>query len=318
MALTKTTWSMIDDSVFNVTDYGAVGDGIVNDRDAIIAAIAAAKVNGGGTIVFPLGTYIVDGTEQVVAIPELNGSLVYATADYDVQIYIQNANNLNFVFEGAVLKSTKTDSGFTLLLDGCSNITFTNLRMIGATVMSGTTATTIGTNAIGLISLTVDSRNISFFNTRIQDHYGSVDIAGNPASIYSVSNVTFSGSTYLSLGYYGISCRGNGNNVSVENLYSYRQNRGFFIYDTQQISITGTIDFLPLSGFQCLVKCYTTNTRNIKLNCVYKNKSNLVTSRLEFQSQHNPTLQPTPAYLSDIYVEYNEVNCGSSGIGILF
>lgn len=44
---------------FDVTEYGAVGDGITDDRLAIQAAIEAANAAGGGTVYVPAGTYIV-------------------------------------------------------------------------------------------------------------------------------------------------------------------------------------------------------------------------------------------------------------------
>lgn len=43
---------------FNVLDYGAVGDGVTDDRAAIQSAIDAAEAAGGGTVYFPAGTYV--------------------------------------------------------------------------------------------------------------------------------------------------------------------------------------------------------------------------------------------------------------------
>lgn len=45
-------------TVYNVRAYGAVGDGVTNDRDAIEKAIDAAAVAGGGTVYFPAGDYL--------------------------------------------------------------------------------------------------------------------------------------------------------------------------------------------------------------------------------------------------------------------
>jgi polygalacturonase len=44
-------------SVFNVRTYGAKGDGHTNDTPAVNSAISAASAVGGGTVLFPAGTY---------------------------------------------------------------------------------------------------------------------------------------------------------------------------------------------------------------------------------------------------------------------
>ena len=44
-------------TVYDVTSYGAQGDGTADDSNAIQAAIDAANSRGGGTIVFPAGTF---------------------------------------------------------------------------------------------------------------------------------------------------------------------------------------------------------------------------------------------------------------------
>lgn len=45
------------DKIFNVKTFGAKGDGMANDTDAIRAALDAAKQNGGGIVYLPWGTY---------------------------------------------------------------------------------------------------------------------------------------------------------------------------------------------------------------------------------------------------------------------
>ncbi len=50
--------------IFNVKDYGAVGDGVTDDTAAIQAAVDAAAAAGGGQVYVPSGTYIVSGGEE--------------------------------------------------------------------------------------------------------------------------------------------------------------------------------------------------------------------------------------------------------------
>jgi hypothetical protein len=49
-------------SVFDVRDYGAMGDGVTDDSAAILAAINAANAVGGGAVYFSAGTYLVNQT----------------------------------------------------------------------------------------------------------------------------------------------------------------------------------------------------------------------------------------------------------------
>lgn len=46
------------ETFYNVLGYGAKGDGITNNTEAINAAIVAAAKNGGGTVYFPAGDYL--------------------------------------------------------------------------------------------------------------------------------------------------------------------------------------------------------------------------------------------------------------------
>jgi hypothetical protein len=59
MALTKVSYSMITGAPVNVLDFGATGDGVTDDTDAILAAIAAMP-SSGGALFFPAAMYIVN------------------------------------------------------------------------------------------------------------------------------------------------------------------------------------------------------------------------------------------------------------------
>lgn len=59
MSLTKVNNRMIDGATFNVKDYGAIGDGLTDDRTAINLAFQACFDAGSGTVFFPAQTYYI-------------------------------------------------------------------------------------------------------------------------------------------------------------------------------------------------------------------------------------------------------------------
>lgn len=79
MSLTKVTFSMIDAPVFNVADFGAVGNGVTNDAAALQAAVAAAA---GGNLVFEPGkTYLCQ--DELVLQPNTNVDLQGSTVIFN-------------------------------------------------------------------------------------------------------------------------------------------------------------------------------------------------------------------------------------------
>jgi hypothetical protein len=56
----------LDEKVFNVRDFGAVGDGKVLDTTSITKAIQAANAAGGGRVLFPPGVYL-SGTFELLS-----------------------------------------------------------------------------------------------------------------------------------------------------------------------------------------------------------------------------------------------------------
>lgn len=91
MALTKVTYSMIDGASVNVLDYGAVGDGITDNRAAFQAAVNAVITAGRGTVFVPEGTYVVNGTTSSDSI--LNGVLFPWDSNYDLRPYLRFVGN---------------------------------------------------------------------------------------------------------------------------------------------------------------------------------------------------------------------------------
>jgi hypothetical protein len=84
---------------YNVKNYGAVGDGATDDREAIQAAIDAIKEDGGGTLYFPKGTYVLSrGSTRGL-------------------LELRDVNNIHFTGDGigntVLLRQAGTDPGDT-------------------------------------------------------------------------------------------------------------------------------------------------------------------------------------------------------------
>ena len=61
LGLPGISWAQVG-TVFNVVDYGTVGDGVADDTLAVQAAVDAAGAAGGGTVLFPCGQYRIGAT----------------------------------------------------------------------------------------------------------------------------------------------------------------------------------------------------------------------------------------------------------------
>lgn len=104
------------DLVYNVKDYGAVGNGVADDTSAINNAITAAAPSK-GTVYFPSGTYIVGtftGTGVTHrAITALPGVTLRGASRESTSIKIPNGKGDYFTIIAAASASTNID-GFTL------------------------------------------------------------------------------------------------------------------------------------------------------------------------------------------------------------
>lgn len=87
-------------NVFNVKNYGAVGDGVHDDTAAINAAIADAKLIGYGTIYYPYGVYLITSTIVV----EIGNAL--ATPGSGVALHFSDVQLINHVSnERAIIRA---------------------------------------------------------------------------------------------------------------------------------------------------------------------------------------------------------------------
>lgn len=109
------------DTGLNVMDYGAIGDGITDDRAAVQAAIdAAATGEGGGVVYFPEGTYLV---EEILVLK----SNITLSLDDDATIL----NGINQVSHPSIvfMSGPFTEDGEQVLWDSIENVT-----IVGGTI----------------------------------------------------------------------------------------------------------------------------------------------------------------------------------------
>ncbi|MGE9296968.1 MAG: LamG-like jellyroll fold domain-containing protein [Puniceicoccales bacterium] len=62
---------------YDVTDYGATGDGVTDDTSAIVDALADAALNAYSTVYFPAGTYLLSSKLEIPSNTRLQGDGMY-------------------------------------------------------------------------------------------------------------------------------------------------------------------------------------------------------------------------------------------------
>jgi plasmin and fibronectin-binding protein A len=165
----------IEVSALNVKDYGAVGDGVNDDRQAIQDTIdAAAKGLGGGKVYFPEGTYLV---KEIVFLRSHTHLEVHEKATILNGINIKNHPSIVFMTglftdDGNQVEWEPTEdisySGGTIDMNGALNEERTkakNLPLINSS----------GAFAIG------NSKNVTISNVTFKDSYQghAIQIAGS-------------------------------------------------------------------------------------------------------------------------------------------
>ena len=167
----------LDFEIINVCTYGAQGDGTTDDSGAIQSALDACHDAGGGTVYFPVGTYLLN-------------SCVY----YD--------SNMTLLFEkGAVLKRGSASLRYLLANDISNTVTEYNgthdVRIIGATFdgNSAFSITSSNDNKCTLLN-TGHAKNITVENCTFKNgnvwHYYEVAASEN----VKIINCIFDGSNY--------------------------------------------------------------------------------------------------------------------------
>ncbi len=133
---------------FNVKSpaYGAVGDGVTNDQTAIGAALAAAIAAGGGTVFFPLGTYLISTAiewDHRVSIVGMGADLSVLTTNSGANARLLTwtagtAQDTPQLISGMSFAATQANTGNELYATVAVNIAIRNCYFGASTSATGT------------------------------------------------------------------------------------------------------------------------------------------------------------------------------------
>lgn len=163
--------SVNDDNLFNLSDFGAVGDGITDDGPALQAALNAIAAAGGGILFVPAGRYAINtpvqkdftglgasltilGVESLTPVPPANSSGQLLTAGLDLTsefaprtgeqgIAINITGLQNFLIKDITFIGTlgvNTDASITLALTDIWQATIRHCEFYGLSSLVGSGA----------------------------------------------------------------------------------------------------------------------------------------------------------------------------------
>jgi hypothetical protein len=288
-AVSRTIDSKLKESV-SVKDFGAVGDGVADDRTAIQSALNAAAVNG-GVVLFPPGNY------KVTATATINGNISH--------FGLIEKDNISIIGYGATITSTATASTYLFNFDGCRNISVEGLTIAGQFSRTGSTINTTSIGAFYFTSSNRDSNTISIRNVRATNCYFFLITFGSSPFTYRVRDLSVQNCLLIS-GYYGLNFQNNGDNFTASGFRATQVVRTYFPYGVD----SHDVNYISLNGdvfTDCLIKAYDRDTTNIKVKARISGNTS-ADAKCTIESQHPPATQPTPATLSNIQVDFDDRN----------
>lgn len=288
--------------IFNVGAFGAVGDGLRDDAPAIRATIAAAIAAGGGTILFPPATYRLASFDSV---PGAN-----------IHFNLTNCEGLRFSGVGAILTSTSTVQSTLFALDGARRMEFDGFSIEGNFARQANVVTQQGIGVFRLASTSRDSESIRIANLQVTNAYYLVMASGDLSTPYRVRDVSLEECDFVN-GFYGLNFQNNGDDFSARGFRTQGLVRSYFPYGVDHHDV----EYTSVGGdtfTDCLIKAYQRDTTNINVRArIVGNTS--PDAKLTLESQHDPSLQPFPARLRNIRIQFDDVeSIGSKSVRVAY
>ena len=183
MALTKVTYAMIKGAVANVLDFGAVGDGVTDDSDAVLAAFQTGNVYFPNDTTYDLNDELISVSNSVICtfgdnVKFINGRLNFQPTDTQKRVIFNGDLNIE---DGSVKIGGAPDPAHTDPLVPDSNaVTFTcdNINVVNMYTTGGNTTSVYLSNLknsiTGVISVSGTSGGVAASQAVLcQDIYDS-------------------------------------------------------------------------------------------------------------------------------------------------
>jgi hypothetical protein len=213
MALTKVSYSMIAGSPVNVLDFGAIGNGVANDR----LAIQAAFDSGAKQVYFPTGTYYLGSTATAIKFIDLSalGDNLSIVTDGFVQFVVETtAAVIPIIFY------LKNNSNFS-----CGPVRFTDTGYdpLSISPLKGAAAFTLDNASGG-----------NWGNVVIDAIYGNslvscVSVIGAVESANRIRGIHIK-QLFSDNCFYGFNAQNQGDGVKIDNLIAFQNYRPYFVY----------------------------------------------------------------------------------------
>ncbi len=178
--LLSTTTQALSKTYNVVTDYGAVGDGVADDSFAIQLAINQAQADGGGTIYFPSGTYLLDSTHD-----DNFGSGITSTHLLIDRPAVKLAGDAAGSMLGSVMLANSTAASAIMIAFTSTPVPVGIIIRDLEVVRSGQLTPTLGASGIRFETLAGGnrwSRHHRIENVRLERHYDGIFVAHDPAT----------------------------------------------------------------------------------------------------------------------------------------
>jgi Pectate lyase superfamily protein len=173
---TGTQWKVLNESHINVKDFGAVGDGVVDDTVAVQAIFTSLTANG-GVVYFPQGTYNTSTQIELVSNVELKGEGVKSVLNYTSTLCFNMLDKTKIHISGILFKSNNNQ--IAVSSNRCKYITIENCHCDGSRLF-------MNNQTLGLPYSSITDADLTQFVSILNNNCIGTDKAIGDAAIYLV------------------------------------------------------------------------------------------------------------------------------------